>query len=493
MENLAELQTASKSAFTEFNVRQEQGKPHFVRLHDSVVKRLEGQLEQHQCGLLLGSIEPGEGCTIAVEDFEPAVQIEERIKTWRAQAGSGRQLVGYYHAHSRSGFALDAAERTLFERCFPKEQRLVLLVKPPTAEVGTAIFFLGEGGQLLADRATVEFPFNLRELGAEDAPEPVATAKPIIAVAKAVAPAAQAAVAPVKAAAPAVKPATAPVKTTSPVAQPAPAPVKATATLAPEAAASPRRTGLLWKIAIAGVVVIASGFGLSELKVFDRHTAPEQPVSVAVENSAPAITPAEKAPPAVEAESSKLPIPVPQKAEPARPAPVATKPASPILPQKTAPQPATPAAQPIVVAQNPVPAPTAPIQPLAELPKPTPLADPPPAIRKEAPPTQVAPPPAVVPSAPVVAITPPHAIQQVAPELPGKALKSLVGEVVVRLKVNVDASGRVTSTESAGGASVDPAVMSAVSSAVKRWKFEPARQGSEKVPGELVLSFVFRK
>ena len=66
------------STFTEFNVRQEHGKPHFVRLHDSVVKRLEAQLGQHERGLLLGSIEPGEGCTIAVEEFEPAALIEER-------------------------------------------------------------------------------------------------------------------------------------------------------------------------------------------------------------------------------------------------------------------------------------------------------------------------------------------------------------------------------------------------------------------------------
>src|SRR5205085_3612154 len=39
------------------------------------------------------------------------------------------------------------------------------------------MFFLGENGALAAERATVEFPFNLRELGAEDpgpsAPVPV--------------------------------------------------------------------------------------------------------------------------------------------------------------------------------------------------------------------------------------------------------------------------------------------------------------------------------
>jgi len=36
--------------------------------------------------------------------------------------------------------------------------------------VSAAMFFLGENGQLAPDQATVEFPFNLRELGAEEAP-----------------------------------------------------------------------------------------------------------------------------------------------------------------------------------------------------------------------------------------------------------------------------------------------------------------------------------
>ncbi len=477
MENLADLEIALKAAFTEFNVRQEQGKPHFVRLHDDVVKRLEGRLEQGGYGLLLGSIDPGEGCTISVEEFEPAVQIEERLKTWRAQPGSRRQVVGYYRSHSRSGFTLDTADRALFERCFPKEKRLLLLVKPPKAEVGTAMFFLGEAGQLLAERATVEFPFNLRELGAEDAPpqpEAAGTAAPIMALAKAVAPAPQ----------------------------PPVAPVKTTAPRAPAKTATPRRAGLLWKIAVAAVVVIASGFALSELKVFDHPQA--QPAPVAVEASAPAgatqESPAARekqsptpAQPMEPVQSAKAPAPSPQKAEPARPSPAVNTAASPLTPPKTASQPAAPSEQPVLVAQNPTPAPAALVQPAAEIPKPAPLADPPPAIRQQSPVTQSAPLPAVVPSVPSVPTTPPHAIQQVAPELPAKALKSIVGEVVVRIKVNVDASGRVTSTEPVGGASIDPSVAGAVSSAVKRWKFAPARRGSENVPGDLVLSFVFRK
>ena len=39
-----ESKSAPGSTFTEFNVRQDGGRPHFIRLHDRVVKSLERQL-----------------------------------------------------------------------------------------------------------------------------------------------------------------------------------------------------------------------------------------------------------------------------------------------------------------------------------------------------------------------------------------------------------------------------------------------------------------
>src|SRR5437867_4395085 len=162
----------ASSTFTEFNVRQEKGKPHFIRLHDSVVRGLERQLAagKQQSGILLGSIDAGDNCTIAVEEFEPAAKPHQRI--------ARRKVVGHYRSHSQSDFAPDAADRALFHRSFPKDAGLLLLVKPPKAEAGTAMFFLGQNGQLADDRATVEFPFNLRELGAEESP--VAAAVPAV-------------------------------------------------------------------------------------------------------------------------------------------------------------------------------------------------------------------------------------------------------------------------------------------------------------------------
>jgi TonB family protein len=90
--------------------------------------------------------------------------------------------------------------------------------------------------------------------------------------------------------------------------------------------------------------------------------------------------------------------------------------------------------------------------------------------------------------------TPPNAIRQSAPVVSDKVRKLMSGEVVVRVRVNVDAAGKVIAAEpvgSNGGAAA--ALADSAVSAVKRWQFEPARRGGDKVAGDLVLSFTFRK
>jgi TonB family protein len=90
--------------------------------------------------------------------------------------------------------------------------------------------------------------------------------------------------------------------------------------------------------------------------------------------------------------------------------------------------------------------------------------------------------------------TPPSAIRQLAPIVSDKIRRSMTGEVVVRVKVNVDAAGKVIAAEPvAGGSPVPEALADSTISAVKRWQFEPARRGGDKVPGDVVLSFTFRK
>src|SRR5258708_6497838 len=168
--------------FTEFNVRQDKGKPCFIRLHDSVVKSLERLLVSGggQPGILLGTIESGAHLTSYVEDFEPAPKVDERIRTWTPRAGSRRKVVGCYWTHSRPEFSLDQTDRALFQRFFPKDGRLLLQVKPSKTDVATAMFFLGENGQLSTGHATGEFPFNLPELGAEEPPAATAPAPVVV-------------------------------------------------------------------------------------------------------------------------------------------------------------------------------------------------------------------------------------------------------------------------------------------------------------------------
>jgi TonB family protein len=72
--------------------------------------------------------------------------------------------------------------------------------------------------------------------------------------------------------------------------------------------------------------------------------------------------------------------------------------------------------------------------------------------------------------------------------------RALEGDVVVRVLVSVDAKGKVTAIQAVPGAGPVPAaVTSATFDAVKRFQFEPARRGDEKVAGDIELSFTFRK
>lgn len=467
-----------KINFTEFNVREEQGQPRFIRLNDGVVKRLERHLLEgssrgaDRCGFLFGSVEAGANFTIAVEDFEPAASADDMLRDRTADAGARRKVVGFYRTHSKADFSLEAADRALFERSFPHDSRLLLVVKPAVEEVATAMFFLGENGQLLFERATVEFPFNLRELGAEDGSGPAP-----------VSPAARISV---------------------PTPLPAPKPAPAEESQPAAAAKAKGGGGVLLKIGVAGVVAIASVFGLSEWRVFDRPAVQPvvDPVSV-VEPAPAASVPAEPVPLEPLAAMESDPIPAKARAIGARPAAAPVKPAAPV---KKSLAPAATTAPPVSVAENLTP------KPAAEPRQPAPMTKAPPstslperAVQSIAAPPEpverpsVAPPASIPQARPkpaesILPIMPPHAVRQFAPALTEKARRRIVGEVVVRVKASVDAAGKVTAAEPvAGSDAASDALAAAAVSAVKRWQFEPARRGGETVPADVVLSFTFRK
>jgi len=464
--------------FTEFNVRQEKGKPHFIRLHDSVVRRLEQVLASGgQPGILIGTISPGEPCTIAVEDFEPNAKVEERVRTWIARSGSNQKVLGCYRTHSRPEFGLEAADRSLFQRMFPKESRLLLEIKPVSGDVATAIFFLSENGQLALDRATVEFPFNLRELGAEEPPAAGPLPLPVSAPAAA---------------------------RQAPPEEPKPAPA---------AVAKPSRGSLVWKAVAAGVVVIATVVGLTVLRDGQSghpQAAPILPQPVPVEKPA-----AEQA-----AAPAANPVKQPERPRPpAAPAPVKTSkpaPAAQAVAQKKteSPSPAAPAGQsPTSVTENrtpsgvtaarpanqtlvaPPPAAVEPQRTAISVPAPSPAAAqaPAPAIGSA---TVTAPStgPAARPVQNVLPLTPPRALRQVSPVVQEAVRRTMNRDVMVQIRVSVDENGNVVNAASLNqGNPIADALAGAALAAVKNWQFDPARRGQERVPGDVVLSFTFRK
>ncbi len=97
-------------------------------------------------------------------------------------------------------------------------------------------------------------------------------------------------------------------------------------------------------------------------------------------------------------------------------------------------------------------------------------------------------------SAAAAPITPPRAIRSYPPVLTEALSRGITGEVRVSVKVNLDESGRITGVESVqGNRPVPPGLARLAAAAVRRWEFEPARRGAERIPGDIVLSFIFRK
>jgi periplasmic protein TonB len=128
--------------------------------------------------------------------------------------------------------------------------------------------------------------------------------------------------------------------------------------------------------------------------------------------------------------------------------------------------------------------------------KPEPVSPPPP----EPPPTTIAkapnvpatatiPIPARLPSGPVI---PPKLLAQARMEVPASLRKSILGDVVITVDLEIDESGQVAKAALAGKITKNAQKLeSAALDAVRRSKFEPARQGDQPVPGRTTLKFQF--
>ncbi len=144
---------------------------------------------------------------------------------------------------------------------------------------------------------------------------------------------------------------------------------------------------------------------------------------------------------------------------------------------------------------GPIAAPVGPpVQP-AEAPK-QPVVAPPP-VRAE---TAKAPaiPPApnvalpVATSKPTGQIIPPKAVVEVAMEVSEKLKQSIVGDVFITLDLDVDEKGKVTKAVLAGKITKNVQKLeSAALDAVRRWQFEPARQGDRPIPSQTTVKLHF--
>src|SRR6267143_173297 len=82
METIADPQITPDTKFTEFNIREDVGIPHFVRLHDKATQRFERHVRSFGLtpgagsragGILLGTLETTDQCFINVLDFTPVL------------------------------------------------------------------------------------------------------------------------------------------------------------------------------------------------------------------------------------------------------------------------------------------------------------------------------------------------------------------------------------------------------------------------------------
>jgi TonB family protein len=134
-------------------------------------------------------------------------------------------------------------------------------------------------------------------------------------------------------------------------------------------------------------------------------------------------------------------------------------------------------------------------QPLASAPAPVPQATPRVAVENSTAPVQAAPqptPPQTSQPASQPAARPPIPVRQIRPVLPANVKSMLSRRMNVKVRIQVDTTGRVVAAEPLDAeGSLGRFLGSAAAAAARLWMFEPATSGQQKVPAELTLEFAF--
>ena len=111
---------------------------------------------------------------------EDQAALEKALKTWRAHPDlSGLEPVGWCHAHTRSEIFLSEADLALFDRFFPKNWQVALVLRPASfAPTRAGFFFREQDGIVHAEASYHEFalaPARGRQIASDPLePEPAA-------------------------------------------------------------------------------------------------------------------------------------------------------------------------------------------------------------------------------------------------------------------------------------------------------------------------------
>ena len=448
--------------YTEFNIRDASALMPLIRVEDDFV----GALERHVLadlggggdavtGFLLGSEERG---ALRITGFQPLAaaglrSLQDVVNEERGPGAANR--LGIYRAARQANHVISRDDLLRFRERFGSGRALFLQVRLFGGPVATGVFYLGENGSLLSDRRSAEWPVNLRELGdAEGSPEPAADKD------------------------------------------------------AGRGKSRRWREFCQWLFGSA-----AEAFAITVLWSL-WPPANRQPSNEARVVSEPAVAAAGRGTPANSAESLAARAGAPAAEARLRPEKAADAPGvAGAQDAFKAARPARPAGLPaklpgVTGARDPVrtanafadgiPAVRTPLS-SAGLTAAVPLSVPARATEE-----LFAPTPATRPARPRVVPDPedagagtaadPYGVEfrprvQVTPQVSAAILRQIQGSVTVSIRAEIDEAGNVISAEPLSGAGVQGQVADAVAEAVRRWQFEPARDGGRAVRGQTVLHF----
>ena len=522
------------------------GSPVRVQLRLAVVERLQ-ELDSEGGGLLLGK---AGGQTTEVHDFQPMATAQPAAVAAAVESAGAARAVGYYRITREPALRLSDSDLKLVEAVFPARHQVFLLIQRVEPGPANATFFFWDEGRMCGDFPFLEFPLDAALLASAEQDRVESLHKALArterrdtepAVAHEPPPrrrtsartllwtlVAALVVCVFLAAAVAVK--GLPAKYWARQAQtarnvpPAAGPQEALFGLQAE-----RQNGdlkLTWNRespvvlnATSGVLAIEDG-GISRKITLDpmqvrsasilyapttdqvqmqlsvltpQGTITESVLVILAKTGVPKVQMvAQKMVPADRTAEAGPPVGTAEQAPPLKaftlPPPTVNAPASPpISGPPPAVRPAATAPLPAALSPRLVPAPSPPVS------APTTTSAPPPAHETAALPAteRQTPPPAAKPANSPMYYGP-EVASKVIPPFPPYLRSMVVKPTMVEIRVSIDVAGKVVKAEPASVESLPPALVAAAANAARLWRFKPARKGTEPIPSEMVLQFLFR-